>query len=70
MKNIDKVRQMSAEELLELFFDPMEKIRDYSAEDFVSYLSPQNCPPDVECGDLADGCNGCWIEWLNKEVEE
>lgn len=67
--NLDRVRAMSAEELLALFYDPLVKIRHYSAEEIVSHLHPENCPPDVECGALADGCNWCWVEWLKAEAE-
>lgn len=53
MKNIDRVRKMSAEELLALFG---------------TCYCPPNKPHCVTEDDDRD-CYRCWMQWLNKEAE-
>ena len=53
MKNIDKVRKMSAEGIIALFCP--------------SECPPEGNGAGGECDEML--CDGCWIAWLNQEAE-
>lgn len=53
--NADRIRSMTDEELAH-----------FIASD---YYVP-HCPVDGECLDDSDGCDGCWLVWLQAESGE
>lgn len=46
-----------------------DKIRAMTDEELAEWLHEHNfnCPP-VDCRD--EDCAGCWLDWLEQEVEE
>lgn len=47
-----------------------DRIRSMSDEEFAKILGVMCiCPPIGECAKTIDGCDVCWLEWLQQPAE-